>query len=70
MSVYVCVRVLIDVLQWTPLQRLASFDQPARTYQQQLCVSTGCSLEDLPGAMDDRNGWKERVQGICANRVT
>ena len=30
--------------------------QQARTYIQQLCAETGCSLEDLPG-MDDRHGW-------------
>ena len=21
------------------------------------CADTGCSLEDLPGVMDDRDGW-------------
>ena len=26
----------------------------------QLCADTGCSLEDLPGVIDDRDGWKER----------
>ena len=26
------------------------------------CVDTGCSLADLPGAMDDRDGWQEKVQ--------
>ena len=30
--------------------------RPARTYIQQLCADTGCSLENLPGAMDDREG--------------
>ena len=28
--------------------------RPARTYEQQLCDDTGCSPEDLPEAMDDR----------------
>ena len=26
----------------------------------QLCADTRCWLEDLPRAMDDRNGWRER----------
>ena len=31
---------------------------PARTYIQQLCADTGCSLEDLPGAMDERKSGR------------
>ena len=31
-----------------------------KTYLHQLCVGAGCSLEDLPGAMNDRDGWRER----------
>ena len=38
--------------------------QPARTYIQQLCADTGCSFEDLPGAMDVRDVWRERVRKI------
>ena len=44
-----------DVLLWTPSHRHASVDQPIRTYLQQFCVNTGYSLEDLLGAMDDRD---------------
>ena len=39
--------------------------RPTRTYQQQLCTDTGCSLEDLPEAMDDRDKWQEKVREIC-----
>ena len=28
-----------------------------------LCVDTGRSLEDLPGAMNDRDRWREENQG-------
>ena len=28
--------------------------EPARTYIQQLCEDTGCSLEDMSEAMNDR----------------
>ena len=34
--------------------------QPARTYIYQLCVDTGCSLKDLPRAIDVRGGWRKR----------
>ncbi len=32
---------------------------------QQLCEDTGCSPEDLPEAMNDREKWRERVRDIC-----
>ena len=34
--------------------------RPAKTYIQQLCSETGCCPEDLPGALDDGDGWRER----------
>ena len=37
---------------------------------QQLSVDTGCSPEDQPEAMDDREGWRKRVRGIRADAVT
>ena len=42
----------------------------ARTYIQQLCEDTGCSPEDLPEAMNDREKWRERVRDICASGTT
>ena len=44
--------------------------RPARTYIQQLCAGTGCSFEDLPEAMDDREGWRERARNIRAEGAT
>ena len=35
-----------------------------------ICVDTGCSLEDPPGVMDDRDGWGEEVRELCAFSVT
>ena len=32
-------------------------------YIHELCADSGCSLEDLPGVMDDRNGLGERKPG-------
>ena len=49
-----------DVLLWTPTYGLAKVGQLARTYIQQLCEDTGCSPEDLPEAMNDREKWRER----------
>ena len=42
----------------------------ARTYIQQLCEDTGCSPEDLPEAMNDREKWRERVKDIHATSMT
>ena len=62
--------LISEVLQWTPSQGRAKAGQPARTYIQQLCVDTGCDLEDLPEAIDDRDGWQERARDIRADGVT
>ena len=48
------------VLLWTPAYGRAKAGWPARTYIQQLCEDTGCSPEDLPKAMNDREKWRER----------
>ena len=49
-------KLLSDILLWTSSHGRAKAGRPARTYIQQLCVGTGYSLEDLPGAMDNRDG--------------
>ena len=59
-----------DVFLWTPSHGRAKAGRPARTYIQQLCVVTGCSPEDLLEAMDDREGWRERIRDICADGAT
>ena len=53
----------VTVLQWTPSRCCGSVGSPARTCQQQLCSDTECSFEELSGAMDDRDGWRERESG-------
>ena len=55
-----------DVLLWIPTHGRAKAGRPARTYIQQLCEDTGCCLEDLSGAMNDREEWRERVRDIRA----
>ena len=56
-----------DVLLWTPSHGRAKAGRLARTNMQQLCADTWCSPEDLPEAMDDRKGWRERVRNIRAD---
>ena len=53
--------LISDVLLWTSSHGRAKAGQPDRTYIQQLWADTGCNPEDLPEAMDDREGWRERV---------
>ena len=55
------------VLLWKGMKPLIL---PARTYIQQLCEDTGCSPEDLPEAMNDREKWRERVRDIHASGTT
>ena len=62
--------LISDVLLWTPSHGRAKSGWPARTYIQQLCGDTGCSPGDLPEAMNEREGWRERVWDICADDMT
>ena len=41
-----------------------------RTYLHQHHTDTGCSLQDQPEAMDNRNEWQEKVREIRANGMT
>ena len=62
--------LISDILRWTSSHRRAKTGRPARTYIQQLCADTGCSLKDLPEAMDHREGWWERVREIRGGGTT
>ena len=62
--------LISDVLLWTPTHDCAKAGRPAWTYIQQLCEDTGCCLEDLPEAMNDREKWWERVRDIRATSAT
>ena len=63
-------KLISDVLLWTPTYGRVKAGRPARTYIQQLCEDTGCSPEDLPEAMNDREKWRERVWDIRASGTT
>ena len=62
--------LISDVLQWTPAYGQAKAGRPSRTYIQQLCKDTGCRPEDLPKAMNDREGWREMVRDIRTRGTT
>ena len=62
--------LISDVLLWTPTYGREKVGRPARTYIQQLCEDTGCSPEDLPEAMNDREKWRERIKDIRACGTT
>ena len=46
-----------DVILRTPTHGHTSVSRPTRTHIYQLCIDTGCRLEDRPTVMDDRDGW-------------
>ena len=48
-------KLISDVLLWTPSHGRAKAGRQGRTYKQ-LCADTGCNCEDLPEAIDDREG--------------
>ena len=62
--------LISDVLLWTHTYGRAKVGRPAGTFKQQLCEDTGCSPEDLPGAMNDREKWRERVRDIRDSGTT
>ena len=62
--------LISDILLWIPSHGRAKAGWPFRTDIQQLCADTGCSLEDRPEEMDDREEWWERVREIRADGVT
>ena len=63
-------KLISDVPLSTPSHGRAKARCSARTYIEQLCADTGCSHEDLPEAMDNREVWRERVRNIRADSTT
>ena len=62
--------LISDVLLWTPSHSRAKAGRPARTYIQQLHEDTESSPEDLPEAMNSREGWRERFRDIRSDGAT
>ena len=63
-------KVISDVFLWTPTYNRAKAGRTPRTYIQQLCEDTGCSPEDLPEAMNEREKQRQRVRDIRASGST
>ena len=64
------VELISDILLWTPSYGRAKVGRSARTNIQQFGADTGCSLENMPGAINDSDGWRERLREICASSST
>ena len=62
--------LISDVLLWTPTYGWAKAGRPALTYIHQLCEDMGCSPEDLPEVMNDREKWRKGVRDIRAGSTT
>ena len=62
--------LISNVFPLNPSHGREKFRRPARTNIQQLCADSRCSLEDLPGVIEDRDGWLERVREILASSTT
>ena len=58
--------LISDIPLLAPSHGRVKAGRPARTYIQQLCADTRYSLENLPGAMVDRDGGREKVRKIRA----
>ena len=63
-------KLISDVLPWTPSLGRAKAGRPVRNVILPLCAHTGYSPEDRQEAMNDREGWLERVWDIRADSVT
>ena len=53
-----------DILLWTLSHGRTNIVGPSRTSLQQFSTNTGCSLEDLPEAMNYIDEWQGRVREI------
>ena len=62
--------LISDILIWTPSHGREKAGRPTRTYIQQLGEDTGCSPEDLPEAINDREGWRGSFRDIRADGTT
>ena len=62
--------LISDVLQWTPTHGRVRVGRPAKTYVHQVCADIGFSLDDLSVAIDERDGWREKVMVTRSVNVT
>ena len=65
-------KLINNVLLWSTIRVdgmtwwwWSSIHGHTRTKIHQLCLNTGCHLENLPRVMTKKDGWQERIKGIC-----
>ena len=63
-------KLISDVLLWTSSHGRVKAGRSDWTYIHQLCVDTGCSPEDLPEVMNDKERWRERARSIYDDGTT
>ncbi|CAM1311015.1 Uncharacterised protein r2_g2141 [Pycnogonum litorale] len=56
-----------DILLWKTSHGKQSAGRPKKTYIDQMMDDTGCRLEELPNAMEDRERWKKHVMDCRAS---
>ena len=58
--------LISDLLLWQPSHGYSRRGRPNKNYIDQLTNDSNCLIEDLPTAMGDRDGWRDRVRAIRA----
>lgn len=59
-----------DLLLWQPKHGKYGVGRRCRTYIDQLADDTGCTLDDLPTLMSDRDVWRDKVKRVRDNNST
>ena len=65
-------KFISNVLLWAPSHGYKSVGWLTITYLPQLCTDTGCTLEVLPEAIDERDKWWERErerESVCVKEI-
>ena len=62
-------KLLSDVILWTPAHGPACAGRQTRTYLYRLCVDTGCSLRELPWAMEREREWESQGNPCCQREL-
>ena len=52
--------------KYEPISGRSVRDLYTRAYLHSFCANTVCNSEDFPEAMDDRDGWREKIKKIRA----
>ena len=56
--------LISNVLLWQPRHGSNPIGRPRKTFISQLVDDTGCTIDELPTAMNDRDEWRKRIKRI------